>query len=55
MTNCGNKKPHMMAPCVATKSVDVMVNVTDAVRLVRFALERMGFPMDPWMQFVRHG
>lgn len=55
MENCGNKTPHLLNPCTAIKSADVTVNVPQAVRMVRLALERMGHTIDPWLQFVENG
>lgn len=45
----------MMSPCNDIKSVDVWVNITSAVRTIKFAFERMGYPIDPWMEYVQSG
>ncbi|PXF42615.1 Protein O-linked-mannose beta-1,4-N-acetylglucosaminyltransferase 2 [Gracilariopsis chorda] len=52
---CGRHTPHMMSPCNDIKSVDVWVNITSAVRTIKFAFERMGYPIDPWMEYVQSG
>ncbi|CAN8074651.1 unnamed protein product [Agarophyton chilense] len=52
---CGKLVPHMMNPCTAVKAVDVWVNISSAVRTIKFAMERMGYPMDAWMEYVQSG
>lgn len=53
--HCGKKEPHLLDPCSAVKSEDIMVNVTKLVGVVRIALERIGYVTEPWMDFVRYG
>ena len=52
---CGSKVPHMLTPCTHVKAVSVTVNVEQAVRTVRFALERIGHSVSPWMEYVQKG
>lgn len=52
---CKDKLPHMLSPCNAVKGIDVVVDVAQAVKFARLALERMGYETKPWMEFVENG
>jgi hypothetical protein len=50
MQHCGSREPHLLYPCTDLKQEDVWINVVDAVRIVRYAFEKMGHPIGPWLQ-----
>jgi hypothetical protein len=50
MQHCGRREPHLLYPCTDLKQEDVWVNVVDAVRIVRYAFEKMGHPIGPWLE-----
>lgn len=52
---CGAKKPHMLTQCTALKSVEVEAHVDQAVNKVRYAFERMGHEVGPWLESVNEG
>jgi hypothetical protein len=49
MQNCGKNEPHILYPCTAIKLDSVWVNLKDAVRTIRYAFEKMGHPIGPWL------
>lgn len=53
--NCGQNTPHMLYPCDKLKALDLWVNVTQVVKTTRFTMERMGYAMGPWFEFVKNG
>ena len=55
LAKCGNNAEHMLHLCPSVKSMDVWVNVSQVVKTSRFALERMGYEMGPWFEFVQNG
>lgn len=50
---CGDKTAQVYDPCTPVKGEDVVVDIDEAVRTVRFALERLGYPMKPWFKYAR--
>jgi hypothetical protein len=50
MQNCGKKEPHILYPCTAIKLDNVWVNIADAVRTIKYAFEKMGHPIGPWLE-----
>lgn len=53
LDRCEKLEPHVLNPCVRVKHYDVLVNINDAVRVSRRALERMGYAMGPWLDGLR--
>lgn len=52
---CGKHRPHMLAQCTALKSVEVEAHVDQAVNKVRYAFERMGHEVGPWLEAINEG
>lgn len=42
-----------MNPCTTVKSVSVSVDLDEAEKVIRFALERMGYAFEPWFKYVK--
>lgn len=54
-SKCGEKKSHLVDPCSSVKFNEVLVNVSQAVAKTKYALERMGHAISPWLETVNNG